>query len=103
MKGDSTTPSQLQRLDAAPGSKNGWGGMTPAFDMTDEETVVIGIVHGLTDADFPPAELHASDFGQFAARIDAVVFRIVLLVAGAAGRRDHGVPRFQCVVDWVMA
>jgi hypothetical protein len=80
-----TYPRQFQQPSERLASDNGRTCVTPTFNMTDEKTVVIGIIHCLTNADFPPAELHAANFRQFAACIDAVVFGQVFLVAIPAG------------------
>lgn len=58
--------------------------------MADEKPVVISVIHRLTDADFPSAELHAANLGQLVAGIDTFVFGLVFLVTIAAGRGNHG-------------
>ena len=62
--------------------------------MPDQKPVVVGIVHGLTNTDFPPAELQAADLLQFAAGFETLIFGHVLIFTIAARRRNHVTPRF---------
>jgi len=64
------------------------------FDMPDQKTIVIGIINSLADADFPPAELKATDFVQFAAGIDAFILGHVFVFTITAWGGNHIAPRF---------
>jgi hypothetical protein len=64
------------------------------FDMPDEKTIVIGIVDGLADTDFPTTELKTADFVHFAAGVNAFILGHVFVFTIAARGGNHVAPRF---------
>jgi hypothetical protein len=64
------------------------------FDMPDQKTIVIGIIHGLAGTDFPPAELQATDLIQLAASIEALILGHMFVFTIAARGRNHLTPHF---------
>jgi hypothetical protein len=71
----------------------------PEFRMTDQETIVIGVVDRTRDADVPIAELKTTDLFQLAAGRDAFILGLIFLFTIAAWGRNHFSPRFLMGTD----
>jgi hypothetical protein len=89
----SKTTSLSGELPTAYGEHPVLGSYAFIIRIADEKAIVVGIVDGVADVDFAPAELQAAYFCQFVAVIDAFILGIVFVFAVATWGRNHVSPR----------
>ncbi len=65
--------------------------------ISDEKTIVVVVVDGMTDVDLAVAELNPAQLIQFVARVDAFILGHILVFTVAAGRGNHVSPLMDCV------